>query len=90
MLVDRNTVLEKLKGYLDNTISKKEIFEWAHSIVITQDYDKISKTDKLLSESIHALWQLHHDDGKFDPSREELEYYMKCLEGKEKFPPQKK
>ena len=80
MLIDKKLAIAKLKGYLNNTISKKEVYKWASAIVVSSKFDNLDKSDKLLSDAIQAMFELHHEDGKFDPSREELEKYLEALE----------
>ena len=87
MSVTREEALEMLNEYLAGKLSKKIIHQWALNIVISDEFDKLRVKDELLSEVIHALFDLHHEgeEEKFDPTAEELEYYRNCLEGKIEF-----
>lgn len=83
--ITREKTLEHLKNYLEGKISKEDIYEWALKIVISKEYPFLQ--DELLSETIQALFELHHygEEERFDPTIEELEYYKNCLEGKIEF-----
>lgn len=85
-MITREEVIFKLEDYLKGKVSKAEIFSWALKIVTSPEYNNLDKKDKLLSNTIHVLFDLHHGDSEieFDPSREELIYYKECLEGKRK------
>ena len=85
MSINKQEVLTKLNDYLCKRISKNDVYEWANKIVMSKDFDRLEKTDKLLSDAIQVLWELHHEGGKFDPTQEELEYFQRCLEDKEKY-----
>lgn len=73
-----------LERYLAGQINKKDIYKWALDIVVSRTFDKLQKSDKLLADTIQALFELHHEgeEEKFDPTIKELEYYKNCLEGK--------
>ena len=47
---------------------------------MSPEFDNLDKSNKLLSDAIQAMFELHHEDGKFDPKREEFEEYLKALE----------
>jgi len=79
MLINRQVVSKKIKEYLNSELSKQDVYEWAKEIVVSSEYEKISKTDKLLGDAIQVLWELHHADGKFDPPRKEIAYYLRLL-----------
>lgn len=87
MTVTREKTLEMLHDYLEGKISKEIVHQWALKIVVSNEFDKLRVEDELLSETVHALFDLHHEGGdeKFNPTIEELEYYKNCLEGKIKF-----
>jgi hypothetical protein len=87
LTITREEALETLKNYLAGTQSKVSVHQWALNIVISSEYEKLHASDELLAETIHALFDLHHEGAEtsFDPSREELEYYKKCLEGEIKY-----
>lgn len=79
-MVTRSDVVNKIEEYIDNKIKREDIASWALKIVITKEYENIKKNDKLLSEAIHALFDLHHEDGsQFNPSIEELKIYKDKL-----------
>lgn len=76
----KEAVLQKLNNYLNNVETKEEVFKWAEQILISSKFDAIDEKDKILSEAIQVLYELHHPDGKFDPTQEELIFYKKKLE----------
>ncbi len=87
MSVTRTEALNVLVSYLDGKTARDVVHKWALNIVITKEFDKLISADQLLTEVIHALFDLHHegDDERFNPTIEELEYYKNCLEGKIEF-----
>ncbi len=82
MYITREKVLAVFEGYLKGQISKENVYKWADSIIRSKEFDGLK--DKLLSEAIQALWELHHEGNEiiFDPTTEELEYYRDYLQGK--------
>ena len=85
--VTREEALCRLTEFLENRLTKHEIYNWALKLVYDKRYESLDEQDKLLSDVIHALFCLHHEGNEiqFDPSRTELLRYKKLLEaGKER------
>ncbi|MBI5025154.1 MAG: hypothetical protein HZC12_00180 [Nitrospirae bacterium] len=88
-MITREEALAILYDYLEGRITKAKVHRWALNIVVSDEFDKLRAIDELLAETVHALFDLHHqgEEERFDPTIEELEYYKNCLEGKIEFTP---
>jgi adenosylhomocysteine nucleosidase len=80
----RAKAISMLEDYLEGRISREVVHKWALDFVISKEWDELITKDKLLSDVIHALFDLHHegDEEEFNPSRAELEHYRNRLQGK--------
>ncbi len=87
MIVNRETILRELSAYLNNELSKQEVYEWALSVAVTDHFQELARGDVLIRRTIQAMIDINHDDLKFIPTRKALEYYRRCLVGEEKFVP---
>ena len=85
MLIDRMTVLVKLKGFLNGELSKEEVYHWALSKAVSEEFLNLPQIDPLLFETLQALVDINHEDAEVIFTREDLEYYQRCLEGNEEF-----
>ena len=84
-MIDRSSVLAKLKDYLEAKTPKNEIYEWALATALSKEYEKIAQEDTLIQRTILALLDINHVNQKKIPLREVFEYYRRCLEGEEEF-----
>jgi len=85
MAIDRETAISRLKGFLTGEVTKEEIYHWALGKAMSNDFEELSRTDPLLHEALEAMMDVNHEDAQFIPSREDLEYYQRCLAGAEEF-----
>ena len=85
MSIDRTTVLFKLKGFLSGELSKEEVYHWALNKAVSEEFLTLSQADPLLYETLQALIDINHEDAEFIFSKEDFQYYQKCLEGLEEF-----
>lgn len=76
----RRVAYERLDSYINGLAKKEDIFKWAKEIVISQNFEQICEQDKLLGDIIQVLFELHHKDGRFDPSIELFSKYKEKLE----------
>lgn len=86
-MLNRQTVSEKLTAYLNNTVSKQEIYEWALSSAVSKDFEEITAQDPLLKTAVNAMIEMNHSDLRRLPTRKALEYYRRCLAGELEFIP---
>ena len=85
-MLNRQIVLEKLNAYLNNKISKKEIYEWALFSAVSGDSEEITAKDPLLKSAVNAMIEMNYSDLRA-PTRKALEYYRRCLAGELEFIP---
>ena len=87
MTIFKNFALTKLNDFLDGKIPQETIYEWALAVVVSREYEQLVKTDPILKAVIQALIDMNHKDAGRVPSRADLEYLKKCLEGQAEFEP---
>jgi hypothetical protein len=75
--------LEAINAYLTGARRGSEVAAWAKGFVIDHSYDD----DRLLREALEMLWNLDHEDERWDTPRADLEYIRDCLIGKRQFIP---
>lgn len=81
MVISREVVRNALRRYLDGTISKEEISDWAYSKLAE---DQGHAEDELVSEVLYNLVSFHSVGlifAQYRPSLEKLEYLEKWLSG---------
>ncbi len=84
-MIDRAGVLAKLNDYLEEKISKTEVYEWALMLALSKEYEDIAVQDPLIQKTVLAMIDINHADIKKIPPRKSLEYLKHCLEGSEEF-----
>ncbi len=85
MSVDKKSIQAKLTGFLTGEISKSEIYEWALSVAVSSDYEKLLKDDKLIEQIFQFLIDIEKPKLTSVPTKKVLEYFIHCLEGKNTF-----
>jgi len=90
-MVEQKVLFEKLTGFMDGKIPIDEIHAWVLKIALSSDYPQVAEQNPLIKETVQALMDLDRKELKFVPSRRILEYFRRCLEGKEEYlPPNKR
>ncbi|MEW6096918.1 MAG: hypothetical protein AB1567_10415 [bacterium] len=79
----KDEVLSKIEGYLEGRLTKKEVSDWAIKIIYREKFDTLDS--KLLERAVTALFELHDDDPKLNPPREDFIFLRNCLRGEEDF-----
>ncbi len=87
MPISRSDVLGALSFCLTGKVTQEKIYEWALSQAVAKDYDGIAGADPLLKESVQALIDMSNPGPGYAPTREDLVYYLRCLEGAASFEP---
>lgn len=86
-MLNREIVLEKLKAFLENKLPQDDLYEWALSQVCKSDYEATVKDDIVLKEALQAMIDINRSEVQYIPTREDLDYYRRCLSGKQKYQP---
>jgi hypothetical protein len=79
----KSEALAAVTAYLDGSRSGPDVAAWAMSVLIPRSFDD----EPLLQEVLEALWNLDHEDERWDTSRNDLENLRDCLLGKKEFIP---
>ena len=87
MSLTRTEILQVVSDFLNDKISQLKVYEWALGQAVAKDYEIIAQNDPLLHETIQALIDMNHQHGEYIPTREDIIYYQKCLQGQVPFEP---
>lgn len=85
-VLTKKYLIKKLNEYLQNRITRDELSDWAMTVE-AEDYECEADVDssdfKMMNDIIFGL--VESDVKEFTPSKEEVEYLIRCLEGKAKY-----
>jgi len=79
----KSEVLAAVTAYLDGSRSGPEVAARAGGQVIARSFDD----EPLLQEVLEALWNLDHEDERWDTPKKDLENLRDCLLGNKEFIP---
>lgn len=87
MPLNRSEAVLALTNLLDNKISESQVYEWALAYAVSGEFETIVSDDPLLREVIQVLMDMSNQGAAFVPTKDDLIYYKKCLEGEADFEP---
>jgi len=87
MSLTRSEALQVLNDFLNDKISQVKVYEWALVQAVAKDYEMVAQNDPLLGETIQAFLDMSHQQGDYIPTRDDISYYQRCLQGQASFEP---
>ena len=84
-MFSREILLSKIKGYLNNALSKEAVYAWVLSVAVAKDYEQAVQNDALMQDAVRCLMNITQRDPARIPSTELLEYFCRCLAGDEAY-----
>lgn len=87
MPISRSEVLSALNFFLTGKITEQKLYEWALSQVVAKEYEDVAGSDPLLRETFQAIIDMSNPGQGYTPTREDLVYYLRCLQGSVSFEP---
>lgn len=87
MATESKLILGKLIGFSTGEISKSEIYEWALYVVVSSEYEKSLKHDKLTEQIFQFLIDIEKPKLATAPTKKILQYFIDCLEDRKNFSP---
>ncbi|MFA5088288.1 MAG: hypothetical protein WC552_04565 [Candidatus Omnitrophota bacterium] len=82
-MLNREVLAEKIKDFLENNISQESLYEWALAQAVREEYDELAKNDPVVKKTMQALIDINQEDVQHKPTREDLKFYRRCLEGRD-------
>ena len=86
-MLEQKVLFEKLNDFMDGKVPIDDIHAWALKVALSSDYPQLAEQNPLVKETIQAFLDLDRKDLKFVPSHRILEYFRRCLDGKEEYLP---
>ena len=87
MAATRETVKYQLDQFLSGKISQENLYSWTLAQVMDEEYEKLAAKDPVLRETVQTVIDFNHSDLDRIPTREDLLFYKRCLDGQEQFVP---
>ncbi len=87
MALQRPDVAHILRLFLTEGVPQERMYEWALAQAVSKEYEQLTIGDPLIKEVIQAILEMNHADLEHVPTRDDLIYYLQCLEGTKDFEP---
>lgn len=91
-VIKRLEVVEKIQSFFAGRLSSEELGWWAFDLLIISDLEFEPGYERLIKDVLHALQYFHDTEPlmqQFYPDKEDLIYYLKCLQGEELYNPKR-